>query len=61
LLFAGCKLPGHQGDAGPDLLGRHGHDKGKTPEEIRTTLKIGNDFTPDEEAELRRENQWAFE
>jgi S-phase kinase-associated protein 1 len=35
--------------------------KGKTPEEIRNTLNIRNDFTPAEEAELRRENQWAFE
>ncbi|CAI8614153.1 unnamed protein product [Vicia faba] len=35
--------------------------KGKTPEEIRTMFNIKNDFTPEEEAELRRENQWAFE
>ncbi|CAA7048223.1 unnamed protein product [Microthlaspi erraticum] len=35
--------------------------KGKTPEEIRTTFNIKNDFTPEEEAEVRRENQWAFE
>ncbi|CAI8614152.1 unnamed protein product [Vicia faba] len=35
--------------------------KGKTPEEIRTMFNIKNDFTPEEEAELRRENEWAFE
>ncbi|EOA35836.1 hypothetical protein CARUB_v10021077mg [Capsella rubella] len=35
--------------------------KGKTPEEIRTTFNIKNDFTPEEEEEVRRENQWAFE
>ncbi|KAF5745352.1 SKP1-like protein 1B-like [Tripterygium wilfordii] len=35
--------------------------KGKTPEEIRKTFNIKNDFTPDEEEEVRRENQWAFE
>ncbi|XBI43590.1 hypothetical protein VPH35_108342 [Triticum aestivum] len=35
--------------------------KGKTPEEIRKTFNIKNDFTPEEEAEIRRENQWAFE
>ncbi|KAK3129580.1 hypothetical protein QOZ80_6BG0481940 [Eleusine coracana subsp. coracana] len=35
--------------------------KGKTPEEIRSTFNIRNDFTPEEEAEVRRENQWAFE
>ncbi|KAK7252985.1 hypothetical protein RIF29_37331 [Crotalaria pallida] len=35
--------------------------KGKTPEEIRKTFNIKNDFTPEEEAEVRRENQWAFE
>ncbi|EEH51970.1 uncharacterized protein MICPUCDRAFT_36525 [Micromonas pusilla CCMP1545] len=35
--------------------------KGKTPEEIRKTFNIRNDFTPEEEEEVRRENQWAFE
>ncbi|KAK9108680.1 hypothetical protein Sjap_016740 [Stephania japonica] len=35
--------------------------KGKTPEDIRKTFNIKNDFTPDEEEEVRRENQWAFE
>lgn len=34
--------------------------KGKTPEEIRKTFNIPNDFTPEEEEEVRRENQWAF-
>ncbi|MQK21709.1 SKP1-like protein, partial [Escherichia coli] len=31
--------------------------KGKTPEEIRKTFNIKNDFTPEEEEEVRRENQ----
>ncbi|KAM7256416.1 hypothetical protein ACFE04_012157 [Oxalis oulophora] len=35
--------------------------KGKTPEKIRKTFNIKNDFTPAEEDEVRRENQWAFE
>jgi len=35
--------------------------KGKTPEEIRKTFNIKNDFTPEEEEEVRRENQWAFD
>ncbi|KAL2503940.1 SKP1-like protein 1A [Abeliophyllum distichum] len=35
--------------------------KGKTPEEIRKVFNIINDFTPEEEEEVRRENQWAFE
>ncbi|KAL6978185.1 SCF ubiquitin ligase complex protein SKP1b [Sarracenia purpurea var. burkii] len=35
--------------------------KGKTPEEIRKLFNIKNDFTPEEEEEVRRENQWAFE
>ncbi|KAA8537489.1 hypothetical protein F0562_027097 [Nyssa sinensis] len=35
--------------------------KGKTPEEIRKTFNIKNDFTQEEEEEVRRENQWAFE
>ncbi|KAI3851191.1 hypothetical protein MKX03_012249 [Papaver bracteatum] len=35
--------------------------KGKTPEEIRKTFNIKNDFTPEEEEEVKRENQWAFE
>ncbi|KAK6245580.1 hypothetical protein SCA6_008670 [Theobroma cacao] len=35
--------------------------KGKTPEEIRKTFNNKNDFTQEEEEEVRRENQWAFE
>ncbi|KAF7849928.1 hypothetical protein BT93_L0112 [Corymbia citriodora subsp. variegata] len=35
--------------------------KGKTPEEIRKFFNIKSIFTPDEEEEVRRENQWAFE
>ncbi|KAI3446269.1 hypothetical protein Pfo_002934 [Paulownia fortunei] len=35
--------------------------KGKTPEEIRKTFNIKNDFTPEEEEEVCRENAWAFE
>ncbi|PIA44728.1 hypothetical protein AQUCO_01700373v1 [Aquilegia coerulea] len=35
--------------------------KGKTPEEIRKTFNIKNDFTPEEEEALYRENQWAFD
>ncbi|GJN38541.1 hypothetical protein PR202_gb27595 [Eleusine coracana subsp. coracana] len=35
--------------------------KGKTPEEIRKTFNIKNDFTPEEEEEIRKENQWVFE
>ena len=35
--------------------------KGKTPEEIRQTFNIVNDFTPEEEAQVRAENQWVEE
>ncbi|OMO92753.1 SKP1 component [Corchorus olitorius] len=35
--------------------------KGKSPEDIRKTFNIKNDFTPEEEAQIRQENQWAFE
>ena len=35
--------------------------KGKSPEEIRTTFNILNDFTPEEEEQIRRENEWAEE
>lgn len=35
--------------------------KGKTPEEIRKTFNIQNDFTPEEEEQIRRENEWAEE
>ncbi|EOA18007.1 hypothetical protein CARUB_v10006442mg [Capsella rubella] len=34
---------------------------GKTLDEIRAHFNIENDFTPEEEEEIRRENQWAFE
>ncbi|KAL4190654.1 hypothetical protein AMTRI_Chr07g25830 [Amborella trichopoda] len=32
-----------------------------TVEEVRKTFGIENDFSPEEEAQVRRENQWAFE
>ncbi|GAB2303640.1 SKP1-like protein 1A [Dionaea muscipula] len=35
--------------------------KGKSPEEIRAMFNIKNDFTPQEEEDIRKENQWAFE
>ncbi|CAL5039806.1 unnamed protein product [Urochloa decumbens] len=35
--------------------------RGKTPEQIRETFGIKNDFSPEEEEEIRKENQWAFE
>ncbi|XP_049384740.1 SKP1-like protein 11 [Solanum stenotomum] len=35
--------------------------KGKTPEEICKKIDIKNDFTPEEEEEIRKENAWAFE
>ncbi|KAK9459145.1 E3 ubiquitin ligase SCF complex, Skp subunit [Lipomyces oligophaga] len=33
--------------------------KGKGPEEIRRQFNITNDFTPEEEAQIRRDNEWA--
>jgi Skp1 family, dimerisation domain len=33
--------------------------KGKSAEEIRKTFNITNDFTPEEEEQIRRENEWA--
>ncbi|KAF8687265.1 hypothetical protein HU200_042940 [Digitaria exilis] len=35
--------------------------KGKTPEQIRQTFGIKNDFSPEEQEEIKKENQWAFE
>ncbi|CAA7021598.1 unnamed protein product [Microthlaspi erraticum] len=33
----------------------------KDADEIRATFDIENDFTPEEEEELRQENQWCFQ
>ncbi|KAI3745235.1 hypothetical protein L1987_58343 [Smallanthus sonchifolius] len=35
--------------------------KGKSPDEIRKTFNIKNQFTREEEEEIRRENAWSFE
>lgn len=35
--------------------------KNKSPEEIRRVFNIREDFTKEEQEEVRRENQWAFE
>jgi S-phase kinase-associated protein 1 len=35
--------------------------KGKTPQEIRETFNIANDFSPEEEAQVREENRWCEE
>lgn len=34
---------------------------GKTTEQIRETFNIKNDFTPEEEEQARRENEWSEE
>ncbi|MCL7031045.1 hypothetical protein MKW94_005468 [Papaver nudicaule] len=34
---------------------------GKTAEQIRQTFNIKNDYTPEEEEEIRRENQWTLD
>lgn len=33
--------------------------KGKSVEEIRKTFNIQNDFTPEEEEQIRKENEWC--
>ncbi|KAJ4752266.1 SKP1-like protein 1B [Rhynchospora pubera] len=35
--------------------------KGRHPEKIRRTFNIENDFSPEEEEEIRKECSWAFE
>lgn len=35
--------------------------KDYTPEKVRKVFNITNDFTPEEEAQIRDENKWAFE
>ena len=44
-------------------MGKHprGDRVGKTPEEIRKTFNIQNDFTPEEEQQIREENQWCMD
>lgn len=46
LLNAGCKVVA-------EMI------RGKSPEEIRKVFSIENDFTPEEEAAIKRENEWA--
>lgn len=33
--------------------------KGKNPEELRRTFNIKNDFTAEEEDQIRKENAWC--
>jgi S-phase kinase-associated protein 1 len=35
--------------------------KGKSPEQIRQTFNIKNDFTQAEEEQVRKENEWCEE
>ncbi|KAL3634334.1 SKP1-like protein 1A [Castilleja foliolosa] len=35
--------------------------KDKSPEELRRIFNVDNDYSPEEEEQVRRENQWAFE
>jgi len=35
--------------------------KGKTPQDIRDTFAISNDFSPQEEEQVRKENEWCEE
>ncbi|GLJ19919.1 hypothetical protein SUGI_0360870 [Cryptomeria japonica] len=46
-----------------DLLCKTVADKIKdlSPEQIRELYGIRNDFTPEEEDQIRRENEWAFD
>lgn len=37
------------------------HIKGKTPTQIRDTFNIENDFSPEEELQIREENKWVKE
>ena len=35
--------------------------RGKTPDEIRKAFNIENDFTAEEEEQIRKENEWVEE
>lgn len=67
LLDAGCKTVSNiiRGATPTDLLRNcdiaNGFDGrgGRCPEEIRRAFNITNDFTAEEEEQIRRENDWA--
>ncbi len=60
-VLAGSKLSEYRESAGSTCQTAADTIKGKAPDEIRKTFNIKDEFTPEEEEEIRRENQWAFE
>ena len=50
---------GHDERCGAALCARSRRSAGKKADEIRRMFNIKNDFTPEEEEQVRKENEWC--
>lgn len=59
--FLGRQLSRHQSSPRCRLQDSRKHDQGQVSRRDSKTFNIQNDFTPEEEDQIRRENEWAEE